>query len=327
MSRIPSVLQVGVGYWGKNHLRAWKKLENEGLCKLIGVQGQNQEKLRVIEKEFNVTTYSDDSGWIKADAIDIVIPTHAHYEVAKKALFAQKDILVEKPLTQTVSESEDLKRICHESGQIVMAGHLFRYNPAVERAKKLIETGEIGDIRFLRGQFMGFRNKEYDAGILATTAIHFIYLANYFVGSSPKAVAARLESLLDPEFEDRCLIHLEYEGVSATIESDYFSPGKWRTFNIVGTQGIIEMDTLGQKVVVHKKRHVMNDGRFIAVDEGEITLNIPFQEPLILELRHFLDCIGKRNEPRTGIDDAIDALRVVEAGYESSRFGGKLVVL
>lgn len=327
MRKIPSVLQIGVGEWGIRHLRVWKRLENEGQCRLVGVQANNQERLHAIGKEFDIATFIDDSGWAEADVIDIVVPTYEHYNIAKRALLAGKDILVEKPFTETVEEAEDLKKISQKSRKIVMVGHLFRYNPAVLKVKELIETGDIGDIRFLRGQFIGFRDKESDTGILATTAMHFVYLANYFVGRFPKTVSARTEYLLDSDLDDRCLIHLDYVGVSATIESDYFTPGKRRTFDIVGTQGIIVLDALEQKVVIHKKSHVLEDGCFRAHDEGEISVDITFQEPLVLELQYFLDCVQERSEPCTGINDAISVLRIIEAGYKSSRSDNIVTIL
>lgn len=166
---------------------------------------------------------------------------------------------------------------------------------------------------------MGLRPKEQDAGILATIAIHFIYLSNYLIGKTPKKVWAKTNYFLDSKLEDHCLVRLDYDPEFSLTESDYFTPGKWRTFDIIGTQGAILLDTLNQKVELHQKKHVYTGEGFEAHDGNTLRPNIEFQEPLYLEISHFLDCIRHRTEPLTGIREGIDVLRIIEAAYESSR--------
>ncbi len=316
---IPSILLVGVGRWGENHLRVLLKLQANRLCHLVGIHDIDHRRLQHIGKEYDVQTFFDDQGLEEADSVDVTVPTFNHFAVAKKALLAGKDVLIEKPLTKTVEEAIELDRIRTASSRILMVGHLFRYNPALDYVKKLLSDKEIGSIRFLRGRFMGFRFKERDAGILATTAIHFIYLSNYLMGRTPEAVWARVNCLLDSELDDHCLVRLDYgpEGFSL-IESDYFTPGKWRTFDIIGTQGAISLDALNQRVVLHQKKHEFTGGRFEAINGSVFEPNIEFREPLYLELRHFLECVQKRKEPLTGIRDGVEVLKIIEAAYKSS---------
>lgn len=317
---IPSILLMGVGRWGENHLRVLLKLQAEGLCHMAGVHDINHQRLHYIGKEFGVRTFSDDQeGLEEADTVDVAVPTYNHFAVAKKALLAGKDVLIEKPLTKTVKEAQELAGIHANSSQVLMVGHLFRYNPALDYVKKLLADREIGNIRFLRGRFMGFRFKERDAGILATTAIHFIYLSNYLMGRIPEAVWAKANYLLDSKLDDYSIVRLDYGPEFSLIESDYFTPGKWRTFDIIGTQGAIFFDALDQKVELHQKKHMYVGDRFEAYNGSTLRPNIEFQEPLYLELRHFLKCIRQRTEPLTGIKDGIDVLRIIEAAYESSR--------
>ena len=166
---------------------------------------------------------------------------------------------------------------------------------------------------------MGLRPKEQDAGILATVAIHFIYLSNYFMGRLPKNVWAKTNYFLDSKLEDHCLIRLDYDPEFSLIESDYFTPGKWRTFDIIGTQGAIFLDALNQKVELYHKRHIYTEKGFEVYDGNTLYPNIEFQEPLYLELSHFLECVQRRTEPLTGIRDSLDVLQIIEAAYESSR--------
>jgi predicted dehydrogenase len=317
----PAVLLIGVGRWGMNHLRVWVRLQSEGLCRLVGVQDASESRLKEVAKEFGVKTFSDDSGLKEADAVDVVVPTYNHFEVVKKALLAGKDVLVEKPLTETLKEALELKALKSKSSNILMVGHLFRYNPAADYVRKLLADKELGQIRFLRGRFMGFRFPEHDAGVLATTAIHFLYLSNHFLGKTPTAVWAKTEHRLGTKLDDFCLVRLEYGSEFSIIESDYFTPGKWRTFDIIGTQGAISVDLLNQELDVHRQRHVPNKDRFEAYDGGTVHHKMTFQEPLDLELRHFLKCIRDRSEPATGMEDGIMTLKIIEAAYESARTG------
>ncbi len=318
--KIPSILLIGVGRWGENHLRVLLKLQAKGFCRLAGIHDTNNDRLQSVGKEFGVKTFFNDAQGLKeADAVVIAVPTYNHFAVAKKALLAGKDVLVEKPLTETVGEAEELERIVQTSSRILMVGHLFRYNPAVDHVKKLLADKEIGNIRFLRGHFMGFRFKESDAGILATTAIHFIYLSNYLMGTAPKAVWAKTNYLLDQERDDCGLIRLDYDSGFSLIESDYFTPGKWRTLAIIGTQGAILLDALDQKVELHQKKHIFSGGCFEAYNGSVLHPNIEFQEPLYLELKHFLECLENRAEPLTGIKDGLEVLRIIEAAYQSSQ--------
>ena len=325
---IPSILLVGVGRWGENHLRVLLRLQANGLCRLAGVYDIDQPRLRYIGKEFDVQTFdNNEQGLEKADAVVIAVPTYDHFVVAAKALSAGKDVLVEKPMTKTLEEALELEKIHSGSSQIFMVGHLFRYNPALDFVKKLLQDREIGNILFLRGRFMGFRFKERDAGILATTAIHFIYLSSYLLDKTPKTVWAKTNYLLDTRYlldarlDDSCLVRLDYDPEFSLIESDYFTPGKWRTFDIIGTQGAILFDALSQKVELHQKKHMYIGGRFEAYDGSTMCPDIEFQEPLYLELSHFLECVRTRKEPLTGVKDGVDVLRIIEAAYKSSDLG------
>ena len=316
---VPSILLVGAGRWGENYLRILLRLQADGLCYLVGAQGISQHLLEYINKEFKVQTFCDDRGLEKANAVIIATPIYNHFEVAKKALLAGKDVLIEKPITATLEEARELEKIHASSSQILMVGHIFRYNPAVDYVKKLLLNREIGNIRFLRSRFMGLKLKEQDAGILATVAIHFIYLSNYFVGKPPKKVWAKTNYFLDSMLEDHCLVRLDYDSEFSLIESDYFTPGKWRTFDIIGTQGAISLDALHQKVDLHQKKHIYTGKGFEVADGNTICPNIDFQEPLYLEIRHFLECVQQRTEPLTGIRDSIDVLKIIESAYESAR--------
>lgn len=319
MASIPAVLQIGAGRWGVNHLRILSKLHAEGSIKLIGVYEVDGERRAAVAKEFQVETFADNGVFAKADAFDIVVPTYKHAEIAKMAIASGKDFLVEKPLAQNLKEARELEKLSKGSSSIMMVGHIFRYNPAATFAKKLIAEGALGKIRFMRGRFMGFRYQEHDAGILATTAIHFLYLSSFLHGKTPQAVWAKTEYMFGTKLDDLSIIRLDYGDTFTIVETDYFTPGKWRTFDIIGTLGAAHVDLLNQEVILHHKRHIWGQNRFEAHDGGEVTHKLEFQEPLELEIRHFFECVRTRNKPLTALENGLEVIEVIEAAYESAR--------
>ena len=319
VKNVPAVLQVGAGRWGTNHLRVLLRLRDEGLLRLVGVQESDPARRKALESEFGVKTFADDSGLKEADAVDIVVPTYSHYEHAKKALLADKHVMVEKPLAETSAQGLELAALAKKSGKTALVGHIFRHNPAADLARKMIADREIGRVRFMRGRFMGFRYQEHDAGILITTAIHFLYLSDFFHGRPTQAVRARTFHTLGTPLDDVCAVHLEYGDAFTFVESDYFTPGKWRTFDIIGTQGALFVDLLKQTVSVHRKYHVRGQDRFEAYDGGVIENPLKFQEPLELELRHFLACVRGEAKPLTNFEDGVTVLKTIEAAYQSAK--------
>lgn len=137
MDTNPKIVLVGVGRFGKNHLRVLKELEKDGLCALYGVVDKNIEILRKLRKNYDVKTTSDLTEFLNndVDAVDIVTPADIHFELCKKSLSAGKHVFVEKPLTTSYSKAKELIQLAAEKNRILMAGHIFRYNPAVKKIK------------------------------------------------------------------------------------------------------------------------------------------------------------------------------------------------
>src|SRR6266700_1889297 len=206
----PGVVLVGAGRWGEKHLRAWKALEVRGECRLVGVIGRNPQRLEQIATRYDVITSTGMDLLGEACAVDIVTGTPAHGPLLLRCIDLEKHILVEKPMTATLAEAERVYDACRGYPGIVMVGHLFRYNAAADWAMARVSAGDIGRIRFMRGRFMGFRFPERDCGILATSAIHFIYLSDFFSGEYPVKVRAETHNLLGRDLDDACHITLTY---------------------------------------------------------------------------------------------------------------------
>ncbi|HEY7143329.1 MAG TPA: Gfo/Idh/MocA family oxidoreductase [Streptosporangiaceae bacterium] len=325
----PRVVLVGAGRWGERHLRAWKALEARGECRLVGVIGRNPRRLEQIATCYEVVTSTGMELLGEACAVDIVTGTPAHGPLLLRCIDLGKHVLVEKPMTATLAQAERVRDACRGYPGIVMVGHLFRYNAAADWAMARVSAGDIGRIRFMRGRFTGFRFPERDCGILATSAMHFMYLSDFFIGEHPVKVRAETHNLLGHDLDDACQITLTYPSSAfCWVESDYFTPGKWRTFDIMGELGSIRCDLLEQRGMLCGSRHVIDaEAGSVRAVTGEMIEFSPAEkkEPLVAELEHFVSCIRTGAPPRTGVGDAVAVLATIEKCYQSAATGQEII--
>lgn len=255
----------------------------------------------------------------KVDAVDIVTPTDTHFPVAKACLEAGKDIHIEKPLTLNTREGEALVRLAREQKRIVQAGHIFRYNPASLFIRDAIRKGDLGTVRVLFGRYAGFKRPRTDVGVLQTDAIHYLDLFSFFLDARPLRVQAVTRDFLGRGLEDTALVDLDYGSAIAHVEAGYFPPETQRDVTVVGDQKTIAADIVAQKVSLFSQRHVKKEGRW-GVEGGSVfSPEIKAGEPLKMELDAFLRCLETRERPVADGQVGLDALKIVEAAYESAR--------
>jgi UDP-2-acetamido-3-amino-2,3-dideoxy-glucuronate N-acetyltransferase len=319
------ILLIGLGGFGKNHLRVWRELGQEvlacdanpgalALCDTYGIPADHRSRTLAPLLE-------------RADAVDIVTPTDSHFGLAQQCLAARKDVFIEKPVTLRSEEALELKALAERTQQIVQVGHIFRFNPAAQYLKTAIQGGTIGRLRYLQGFFKGFKRMRTDVGVTQTDSIHFIDLFNWFVGALPQAVTAVTRDHFDRGLDDVSHLLLEYErGPLAHIEAGYFDPETVRRVTLIGEAGCLRSDIVAQQVELFHHRHVRK-GAAVSAAPGAVELpRLTTKEPLEQELRNFLECVQQRRRPLAGLEEGYATLRVVEAAYESSRTGRRVPI-
>ena len=318
------ILQVGLGGFGKNHLRVWHELRQE-----VFIADLKRESLDIGDiygiSSSKISTDPSDFLYL-VDAIDVVTPTDTHHDLCVAALEAGKDVFVEKPIAKTSDEAKDLVNIVQESGRILQVGHLFRFNPAVEYIKKMIQDGVLGELRCLEGDFSGFKRCRNDVGVVATDAIHFIDLFNYFLNGLPDKVYAVTRDHFGRGLEDWGVVTLHYGSQTATVEVGNIQPGKKRDILIIGSNATIVCDVEAQRVEVHYNHHEKKGNVWTGIEGKGERPSITTKEPLTQELRYFMDCVMKRNQPIADARAGFNLLRIVEASYESARSGREVKV-
>jgi len=313
---------IGVGRFGKNHLRVLKELENKGLCTLYGVVDINTNTLEKIGKEYKVrTSTSIDSFLDKVDAVIIATPSNTHFEVCLKCLDYGKHVLVEKPLTTTYATAKELVQLAEKQRKILMVGHIFRYNKAVWKIKSLIDKKELGDIYYMFGHFMGLKDPRYDVGAVFNYAVHHIDIYNYLLDKMPEEVNCCCGYFLGRKnFEDLFILVLRYpSNIMGIIEGSWLPPGKYRNLTIVGSRKSVVSNLLEQKIEVYSSFISKCDGRLKAIFKGKVEIPVDFEEPLKLELLDFIKSIKTGKKPLADAKSGLNAVLIAEKALESAK--------
>lgn len=337
------ILQIGLGGFGKNHLRAWTQL---GLGKDLYVAEIQREKALAECSIYNIgpervsAHYQDFLP--SADVVDIVTATDTHYALCREALQAGKDVFVEKPMTLTSGEAGDLVKMVRSRKSILQVGYYYRFHPASQWIKERIQSGGLGRLRYLSGSFMGFKRARTDVGVTHTDGIHFLDLFNWFVSQPPKEVCAFTRDHFHRGLEDFSIVVCTYpNGEIAKVESGYIQPGDWvdkvvpsawttKEVSVIGSQATLEADFEIGEVKAHQVRHELRDGIWTAVHSGSSLPPIGVAGPIeqiCEELKAFLGSVETRAEPlANGMDSGFCLARLMETIYRSSQLKRTLEV-
>jgi len=301
---------VGVGFWGRNHLRVLKEL-GVGVAAICDV---NMEKAKAAAGRYGVNRFYTSLDRMlrreNLDAVTICTPSVSHAACAVKVLKAGLHAFVEKPLASTVDECLRIIDAMNSNNRIVMTGFIERFNPAVRKAMELLETGEIGDIIMLHGRRIGrWPERVGDVGVIKDTAIHDIDLTRAIFKHDPIQVYARGGRQVH-KLEDhvQSILTFEDEARVAFIEANWLTPRKKREMEITGSNGVLSIKFLTQEV---------------SLEKADIVIEpiIRQREPLKLELQHFLECISRKSNPMTDAVDGLKAVAIAEAMLESMKSG------
>ncbi len=318
------ILQIGVGRWGKNHLKCLRTL-----CEEVYVVDADPAQLRIcgefsIPPEHLSTDYRDFLD--RVDGVDIVTPADNHLTIAKDCFAKRKDVFVEKPIALTSAEGREMIALAKEKGAVLQVGHIYRYHPASQRIKGLIDEGKLGEIRYAYGHFMGFKRPRTDVGVTQTDAIHYFDLFNYLFGERPHAVRAVVRHYLHLALDDTSVSVLEYGQKLVFVEAGYLPPESRRDISIIGDRGSLHCNFQKNALSLFENRHERQGERWVAI-EGKAE-EVPFSagEPLKLELEGFLNSIRNRSQSLADGKAGLEALRIVEACYESSQTGRRIEI-
>ena len=301
------IAQIGVGGWGKNHVRVLSEIGT-----LSAVCDIDHKLAKEFGEKYSVNYYKSLDELLDSENFDaafVVTPTSTHMGIASRLLEARKHVFVEKPLTYKSKDGEKLVEIAKRKKVQLQCGYIERFNPAVNTVKKIISDGNIGDLimlEFHRENQIPTHIK--DVGIIYDTSVHDIDTANWLFNDMPNLVFARAGKIKH-EFEDYATIMLGYNNnKTAIISSNWITPKKIRKFSAVCTNATISSDFITQEVIVNKE--ITSD-----------VIDIQKQEPLKLEILDFINTIENNNEQGPKPMDAVNVTKIAEAALLSSEKG------
>ena len=303
------VAVIGTGFWGKNQARILKQLNCTELVCVCDIDSTAAEN---IGSQFGVQYTTDFDNVLSRrdiDAVTICTPTTTHKEVAERALLSGKHVLVEKPMTNTASEAQELLSLAKQKGLRIMPGHIERFNPAVSYLKSLLDNGKLGNVMLLLARRVGrWPERIGDVGVVRDTAIHDIDLSRYIFQDEVESVYSKVGSLKHTN-EDFAEIMLQFRsGGTAFIDANWLTPRKTRTLVVTGSEATVQLDYITQEV---------------SIENSEMTVrpNIEKKEPLSMELAHFAEAIlNDRPFVVNGVD-GLKAVEICEAILRSGRDG------
>jgi predicted dehydrogenase len=304
---------------------------------LTAVADTKPERLDFVRRHYpEVKVFSSHTQLLETDVEAVVIstPIHTHHMLSKEAINAGKHVLVEKPLAASVSEAVELISLAKASGRLLMVGHTFLYNPAVQELRRLVGDGELGRIYYVDAARLNLGLFQRRANVIWDLAPHDISILMYVLGTTPVAVSARGSACVQDDVHDVAYLELLFEsGVSAHVHVSWLDPAKVRRITVVGDRKMAVYNdvSLVEKIRVYDTGvgtpMTNNFGEFqLSYRHGQVTIPyITWQEPLRLECEHFVECIRTGSDPRTDGMQGLAVVSVLEAASNSLQHGGRRV--
>lgn len=294
---------IGIGRWGKNYVNT---INNLSSCELP-------------EKFIKTSNYKDLFAFDNIQGVIIATPSSTHFKITKEFLERGFNVLVEKPITTSYKDALEISKIVRKYRNFVMVGHIYLYNPAFLRVKKLIKS--IGKIKFISAEGMNYGPIRTDVSALWDWGPHDISMAIDLLGSLPNEVSAYGLCSLHPgtEFYDMCNLKLKFpNGIYCFVNIGWLSSVKKRSMTIVGDKGTIVFDdTIEKKVTLIKNLGTSKQIHYPAFSK---------ESPLALEISSFVSQIQNKEEKNSSsLNMGLDVVKVLEACEKSMKLNGKII--
>lgn len=333
---------VGYGYWGPNVAR---NFHGTAGAKLVAISDLSEKRLGLAQNHYPfIKAIKDPLELIRStdvDAVAIVTPVFAHYELAKAALLAGKHIFVEKPFTSTSAQAKELVDLAAKKKLKIMVDHTFLFTGAVKKIKEVIDSGELGKLLFYDSVRVNLGLFQHDVNVIWDLAPHDLSIMAHVIGNKPVAISAHGTVHFQGGFEDIAYVAIEFEGNSfiAHFHVNWLSPVKVRKTLISGDKKMLVWDDLDadEKIKIYdrgvdfKSANGGKDGihdLLVSYRSGDVYIpKLEATEALKAEAQYFVNCIETDGEPSNSGQAGLQVVRLLEAADESIKNGGKRVVL
>jgi UDP-2-acetamido-3-amino-2,3-dideoxy-glucuronate N-acetyltransferase len=324
-----NIAVVGCGYWGKNLVRNFAEL---GVLRTIC--DSNSDVLNKLTPLYPGVNTETSFGKVLANkeikGVVISSPAALHYSMAKQALQANKDIFVEKPLSLTVKEGEELVKLAEDKRKILMVGHVLEYHPGVVRLKQLLDDGELGKIDYIYSSRLNLGKFRTEENILWSFAPHDISVILLLLDELPLEVSAHGGCYLHQKIADITVTTMSFaSGVRAHIFVSWLHPYKEQKLVVVGDKKMAVFDDVApqDKLLLYEHGIEWIDRMPMPRKQEATPVKLDMAEPLKLECQHFLECMETRSKPKTDGESGLRVLRVLDACQRSLQGKSESILL
>jgi predicted dehydrogenase len=327
MSSALEVAVIGAGPWGLNLARAFAATPGARLRWVCDLDAERLRGAGAAHPEARCSTALEE---VLSDpavgAVVVAVDSPRHHAVARRALAADRHVLVEKPLALSVAHAGELCALAAERRRVLLVGHVLLHHPAVLRARALIAAGALGELCYMQAARVAFGTVRAGESAWWSVGPHDVAVALYLFDAVPLAVSATGAAYLQPGRQDVAFATLAFAGGRAAhVQVSWLAPARHRALTVVGTRQMLTIDesAAARPLRLYDRRFEAGPGGVFAARTGEVEApDLPAIEPLRAECAHFVACVAGEERPRGGGADALAVVRVLEAGERSIRAGG-----
>src|SRR6266581_4539433 len=312
---------IGWGYWGPKIARNLDSLPHAMVTMVADADLYRLASLRKNQSGVKTTTLPEDVFRSDVDAVVIATPVRTHYALAKEALLHGKHVLVEKPLTASVTEAEELVALATQQQRVLMVGHTFEYNPAVNELRKMVQSGDLGKIYCIEAERLNLGLFRHDINVIWDLAPHDVSILLYLLGRSPEQVKVQAHAHLQSRIQD--IAHLDFgfaDGMTAHIHVSWLHPCKVRRVTVIGDKRMAVYDDTNpsEMIKIYNKGADVHADPVVSYRFGAITIpHIDWVEPLHLECEDFANAIRMGTQPRAHGVVGLEVVRILAAAQEA----------
>jgi len=329
---------AGCGYWGPNIIRSFHSLSN---CHVKMVCDLSKDRLAHMGKMYPASkttrSYEDLLRDEEIDAIAIATPVSSHFTMARESLLAGKHTFVEKPMATSAEKCKELIEIASEKKLSLMVGHTFIYSSPVRKIKEIIDSRDLGDLLYISSRRCNLGLCQKDINVAWDLAPHDIAIILHILNQMPASVNCQGKAHVNKKIEDVTNMTLNFNnGGFATVQNSWLDPNKVREMTFVGSKRMLVYNDIEsmEKIKIYDKR-IETPPHYDTFAEFQYSYHygdsycphIKQQEPLLVELDHFLDCITNGHKPQSSGEEALDVIQILEAASKSLKNGGGQVFI
>ncbi len=310
---------VGLGYWGPNLARNFDSLPGCELAWCCDEDDSRLARLAAVHRSTRFTSRLEDlleDEALHAIALATPVPTHA--ALAQRVLLAGKHCFVEKPLAQSAADAQAAVQAAQEAERILMVGHLLEYHPGIRLLKETLDSGELGQPRYIYGNRLNLGQLRSEENALWSLGAHDVSVVLSLAGEEPSELVAHGECYMQEGIEDVVFAFMRFpSGLAAHLHLSWLDPHKERRFTVVGSKRMATFDDmeLERKLTIYDKgfdEKADSYGEYIT-RAGEIRCpRVGNAEPLRLECEHFIACLRDGRTPRSDGHSGLRVVRVLE---------------